>query len=198
MVNRNAVRISKYKNALNRFGPSGRADLRQPATRSASRPSRGYSSSASPASKKGGYRVDALLDRLNKLLGKHETVPIVLVGYGKIGQALASYQNFEPEGLKVAAAFDLDAAKFRQNGGMPVLHLDTLKDYVRANGIRIGVLTVPDTAAQQVADLMIAAGIRGILNFAPIRLRVPENVVVSNVNFVLELENLIYYVNLPE
>lgn len=204
MANRNAViRISKYKNALNRFRALGLErifsdNLADAVGVSSAQVRKDFSQFGITGFKKGGYRVESLIDRLNKLLGKHEIVPIVVVGFGKIGQALVGYPNFEPEGLKVSAVFDIDPAKFNPRAATPVLPLEAMKEYIRANGIRVGVVAVPDSAAQQATDLLVAAGIRGVLNFAPIRLRTPDNVVVSHVNFVLELENLIYYVNTLE
>jgi redox-sensing transcriptional repressor len=73
-----------------------------------------------------------------------------------------------------------------------------MKEFVRSNGVKIGIISVPDMAAQQVADIMVAAGVKGILNFAPLRLRAPENIVINNVNLATELENVIYFVNILE
>lgn len=101
------------------------------------------------------------------------------------------------------AAFDIDSTKFNQtdikmiklNEKTPVLPLEHLPEFVRKNNIKIGIITVPDIAAQQVVDIMLSSGIKGILNFAPIRLRGNDDCIINNVNLEGELENLIYFVN---
>ncbi|MBM3245260.1 MAG: redox-sensing transcriptional repressor Rex, partial [Candidatus Omnitrophica bacterium] len=144
--------------------------------------------------KKGGYEVKALLDKLNTILGKDEVQNVIVVGAGHIASALVNYKGFEKEGIKIAAAFEIDSAKYNKNSQVPVLPMDELNNFVKARGIKIGIIAVPDIAAQQAADLMFGAGIRGILNFAPIRLRTPnDECVVNNVNLVGELENVIYF-----
>ena len=117
---------------------------------------------------------------------------------GNIGNALMKYKGFEKEGIKISACFDIDPSKYRRGSGILVLPLEEMKDFVRSKRIKIGVIAVPDIAAQSVLDMMLACGIRGILNFAPLRLRAPEEVVVNNVNLELELENVIYFVNAQE
>jgi redox-sensing transcriptional repressor len=105
------------------------------------------------------------------------------------------YGGLEKSGIKIAAGFDIDPAKFDRQGRPPVLPLDDLGAVVGEHGIKLGVLAVPDYAAQQVSELMLSAGIRGVLNFAPICLKAPEGCVVNNINLESELENLIYFVN---
>jgi redox-sensing transcriptional repressor len=121
-----------------------------------------------------------------------------VIGCGNIGSALIKYKGFENEGIKIIAGFDLNPASSKKTGDIPILPLEDLKDFVIKNKIRIGIIAVPDMAAQQVLDTLVTAGIEGILNFAPIRLRAPENIVINNVNLGLELENVIYFVNAVE
>jgi redox-sensing transcriptional repressor len=105
------------------------------------------------------------------------------------------YKGFEKEGMKIVAGFDIDPSKFYEGFEIPVLSLDALPEFIRKNGITIGVIAVPDIAAQAVLELMVASGIKGVLNFAPIRLRAGDDIVINNVNLELELENLVYFVN---
>jgi len=148
--------------------------------------------------KKGGYRVDELIEKLNQILGKNEIQKVILVGVGKIGIALMYYKGFEEEGIKIEAAFDIDPQKYGKQKDIPVLPLERLRDFVKTNNIKTGIITVPDMAAQQVFNLMISSGIKGVLNFAPIKLRSTPDIVINNVNLVMELENLIYFVNTGE
>jgi redox-sensing transcriptional repressor len=132
---------------------------------------------------------------LNRILGKDQLQEVVVVGMGNIGRALLCYGGLEKSGIKIAAGFDIDPAKLDPQGQPPVLALDDLVGVVKERGIVLGVLAVPDYAAQQVLELMLSAGIRGVLNFAPICLKAPEGCTVNNINLESELENLIYFVN---
>jgi len=119
----------------------------------------------------------------------------VLVGAGHLGSALLKYRTFEQEGIKIIAAFDIDPAKQLQKNSIPVLPVDQIIDFVEKNEIKIAILCVPDIAAQQSLDILIRAGIMGVLNFAPIELKSPNECIINNVNLAVELENLIYFVN---
>ncbi|HQP92156.1 MAG TPA: redox-sensing transcriptional repressor Rex, partial [Candidatus Omnitrophota bacterium] len=117
------------------------------------------------------------------------------VGGGNIGSALMKYKGLEKEGIKISACFDTDPAKFnKKEGNIPILPLEELNNFVKNHKIKMGILAVPDAAAQQVLDMMLSAGIKGVLNFAPIRLRAEGDCVVNNVNLVLELETVIYFI----
>jgi redox-sensing transcriptional repressor len=145
--------------------------------------------------KKGGYKVDELVEEINIILGKNETQQVVLVGAGHMGKALLKYKGFEKEGMKIVACFDVDPTKLNREAQIPILPAKEMKDFVQSRQIRVGIIAVPDAAAQAVLDQMLEAGIKGVLNFAPITLRGAEDTVVNNVNIELELENVIYYVN---
>ncbi|MFA5088253.1 MAG: redox-sensing transcriptional repressor Rex [Candidatus Omnitrophota bacterium] len=148
--------------------------------------------------KRGGYLVDDLINKLNEILGKDKPQNIIIVGYGNIGMALKHYKGFEREGINIVAVFDNDPSKINREDSVPVLPLEELKDFVEKNKITVGVMAVPDVAAQQVVDIMCSGGIKGILNFAPIRLDIPEGFVINNVNVGVELETVIYFVNALE
>ncbi len=127
------------------------------------------------------YQVDKLVPALREIIGIDEPVPVVIAGAGHLGQALANYGNFESQGFPMAGLFDVDpeliGTEFR---GVPVRPMSEMADYIREHDIRLGVLTVPVGAAQQVAEEMVAAGITGIWNFAPTEIRVEGDVIVRN------------------
>jgi redox-sensing transcriptional repressor len=145
--------------------------------------------------KKGGYRVDHLIEKLQILLGKDRLQEVILAGVGNIGSALIKYKNFENESIKIVAGFDVDPAKINRKLRVPVLPMSEMNRFVRERGIKVGIIAVPDIAAQEVFDQMLACGINGILNFAPMRFRGAEAIVINNVNLQIELENVIYFVN---
>ena len=201
MANRSCIiRLSRYKNALNRlkalnFVRVFSDNLAGAAGVTAAQVRKDFSLFGITGNRRGGYRVDELSDQLNKILGKDQLQEVVVIGMGNIGRALLHYGGLEKSGIRIAAGFDIDPAKFNREARPPVLPLDDLAGVVSAGGIKLGVLAVPDYAAQQVSELMLSAGIRGILNFAPICLKAPEGCVVNNINLESELENLIYFVN---
>jgi len=148
--------------------------------------------------KRGGYQIDSLIAKMNSILGEDQIQKVVIVGAGNIGTALMKYMGFEKEGIKIIACFDNNPTKVNRDLDIPVLPIEELKSFTQKNNIRIGILAVPDVVAQQLFDIMMSAGIKGVLNFAPIRLVCKEGCVVNNVNIELELENVIYYVNALE
>jgi redox-sensing transcriptional repressor len=142
-----------------------------------------------------GYNVDALLSQLTNVLRTARFQPVILVGAGNLGSALLRYDGFAKEGFEILAAFDVrpEGAK-SLHSKIPVYPIDRMTGFVRENGIKLAILTVPATAAQAVANELVEAGIQAILNFAPIILQVPDQVVVNNVNLAIELENLSYFI----
>jgi redox-sensing transcriptional repressor len=146
--------------------------------------------------RRGGYQIDELLTQLNKVLGKDKLQKFIVVGVGNMGRALINYPGFVKSEIKIVAGFELDPSKYNRKADAPVFPMDELAGYVKTNEVELGIIAVPDFAAQEVFDKLIQAGIKGVLNFAPIRLR-SENtdVVVHNLNLETEIENLIYFVN---
>jgi redox-sensing transcriptional repressor len=142
-----------------------------------------------------GYNVDALLAQLANVLRTARFQPVILVGAGNLGSALLHYDGFAKEGFEIVAAFDVrpEGAK-SAHSKIRVYPIDRMTSFVRENGIKLAILTVPAVAAQGVADELVEAGIQAILNFAPIILQVPDQVVVNNVNLAIELENLSYFI----
>lgn len=142
-----------------------------------------------------GYNVEALSRRLTEALGTTQLQPVILVGAGHLGSALLRYHGFAKEGFEVVAAFDLQVSKARTREiGVKVLPMSMLGEFVMENRIKMAILTVPGNVAQEVANELVAAGVLAILNFAPIILQVPDNVVVNNVDLAIELENLSYFI----
>jgi len=142
-----------------------------------------------------GYDVEQLARMITDVLGTNRLQPVILVGVGHLGYALLSYRGFEQEGFEIVAAFDLEPARKRDRRPVSPVHgMELLPAFVRAHGVRMAILTVPAEAAQEVANTLVASGITGILNFAPLVLNVPEEVMVSNVNLASELENLSYFI----
>jgi redox-sensing transcriptional repressor len=141
-----------------------------------------------------GYDVAHLIDEIRSTLGLTQHWSIVIAGVGNLGQALARYRGFAERGFRVAALLDVDPTKVGvQVADLKVRHLDELPDIVRAEGVAIGVIATPASAAQDVADRMVGAGIRSILNFAPAMLSVPDAVTIRKVDLAIELQILSYY-----
>jgi len=201
MKNRKSIiRLSRYKNELNRFKSQGAVrivsnDLADAVGVTASQVRKDFSLFGICGNRRGGYKIDELLAWMNKILRKNEVQKVIIIGAGNIGSALMQYGGFAKEGIEIVAAFDADPFKYRRTGGLPIYPMEQLNSFVRENGIGVGIIAVPENAAQPVLDSMVAAGIRGVLNFAPIRLRAPEDCVINSVNLVPELETVIYFTN---
>jgi len=142
-----------------------------------------------------GYDVEQLTGMISDLLGTTSLQPVILIGVGNLGLALLTYRGFEPEGFEIIAAFDVHVDQRRTKAvKQPIYRMEKLEEIVRARGVRMAVLSVPATSAQEVTNRLVKCGIVGILNFAPIVLQVPEDVMVNNVNLAIELENLSYFI----
>ena len=142
-----------------------------------------------------GYDVEQLAGMIANVLGTSQLQPVVLVGVGNLGAALLAYQGFGPEGFEVVAAFDAEPQKARARTAFhPILPMTEMARVIRERHVKMSIITVPVTGAQEVANQLVAAGIVGILNFAPIVLQVPEDVTVNGVNLAIELENLSYFI----
>ncbi|MDP9222855.1 MAG: redox-sensing transcriptional repressor Rex [Actinomycetota bacterium] len=141
-----------------------------------------------------GYDVEYLLYQISRELGLTQDWPVALVGAGNLGRALASYKGFAERGFSIAAIFDIeDGVVGQEVGGMKVRHLDELKEVVAEDGVSIGIIAVPTLAAQEVAERLVDAGVKSILNFAPAVVKVPPNVTVRKVDLSIELQILSFY-----
>jgi redox-sensing transcriptional repressor len=144
-----------------------------------------------------GYRVEELIGRLRHILGTDKTWNVLLVGAGNLGRALMSYKGFDVKGFQLVAVFDADPAKVgTRMGGFGIEPLDRLEQVIQEQSIRLGILAVPADAAQAVADRLIDAGIRALLNFAPVSITVPPEVALNAVDLAVQLEQLAFQVSL--
>src|SRR4051794_39656916 len=142
-----------------------------------------------------GYDVVALSKMISDELGTTSLQPVILVGVGNLGLALLSYRGFEKEGFEIVAAFDVDPKRRRdKNIQQQILGMEELSEFIEKNHVKMAILSVPVAVAQEVTNTLIDCGVVGILNFAPIVLHVPEEVMVNNVNLAIELENLSYFI----
>jgi redox-sensing transcriptional repressor len=138
-----------------------------------------------------GYKTKELKERIGKILGLDRSWNVALVGVGNVGSALVSYKEFQKQGFNIKLLFDNDQRKINKNHkGLPVLDVKDLVDQLKEHKIEIVILAVPIPAAQPVTDLVVAAGVKTILNFAPTRIKVPKDVMVRFVNMAMELEHL--------
>jgi redox-sensing transcriptional repressor len=140
-----------------------------------------------------GYDVGQLRSEIQSILGLDRRWQVCLVGAGNLAHALFAYKEFEREGFEIRAVLDNDPAKIGQKwSGLSVEPVEDLVQVVKERNVEIGIITTPASAAQQVAELFVTAGVEGILNFAPRKLFVPEHVNLRNVNLAIELESLSY------
>ena len=145
-----------------------------------------------------GYYVKDLFQDIKRILGLNKEWRMALVGIGDLGSALLSYKDFLKQNYKIVAAFDIDPpkviGKVSEKLGKPVevLHVNRMKEVVKERKIDIGLVTTPPSEAQNAADMLVEAEVRGILNFAPAHVTVPEGFVVKDVFFTTILDNLAY------
>jgi len=141
-----------------------------------------------------GYSVDKLIKHLERVLGVDAECKIIVVGVGKLGSALLAYPGFQNFNFRIVAAFDNDIGKIgRVWEGVKIENILNMEEVVRSLGVKLAILTVPADAAQQVAEKLVACGVRGILNFAPTNLNLPQGIYVLNVDMATELMFLTYF-----
>ena len=154
--------------------------------------------SITSGNKKGGYLVDDLLEKIKNLLGKGETQKVVVVGCGKMGSAILNYGGFSIEGMKVVAGFDSNPGIIDPAAKIPIHDLGDIKQIVAKEKIKVAIMTVPEAVAAQVYAALQEAGIKGILNFAPLQLRSSDDCIVHNINIALEIEDMFYLIKAEE
>ena len=142
-----------------------------------------------------GYQVANLREVVEEILGLDHASAVVIVGAGNLGNALADYAGFNQGGFEIVALFDVAPEKVGggTKRGVPIHNADLLESTIEARGVEIAIVAVPAEAAQQVIDRLVRAGVRAILNFAPVRPFVPEGVNCRHVDLKVELESLSYY-----
>jgi redox-sensing transcriptional repressor len=145
--------------------------------------------------KRGGYNKNDLLEKMENIFHRNKDHNLVLIGMGNLGLALSKYSKFVQRSMNVVATFDIDPFKQKERAGIPVYSMNRLKEIIDRFKVKVAILAVPEISAQEVADELIRYGIKGIVNFAPVLLKVPPDVVINNVNLCDELESVIYYVH---
>jgi redox-sensing transcriptional repressor len=142
-----------------------------------------------------GYRCEELIPVIRGILGTDRGWPVAMIGAGNLGRALLGYKGFLRQGFRIAAVFDIDPNAIGQRiENVPVYHFDDLEKIVAAEEIKIAMIVVPASAAQGVADRLVAAGLEGIMNFAPVTINLPEHVSIVGVDLAIELEQLTFSV----
>ncbi len=143
-----------------------------------------------------GYRVEELIAQVRKVLGTDKTWNVLLVGAGNLGRALLAYHGFDAKGFRLAAVFDADPIKVgKKHGPFTIQPLADLQTTIQREQIRLAIMAVPADVAQEVADQLIASGIRGLLNFAPVSISVPPHIGLNAVDLAVQLEQLSFQVN---
>jgi redox-sensing transcriptional repressor len=146
-----------------------------------------------------GYNVHSLLKKLREILGIDRQWRLCLVGVGRLGEAIAEYGGFGPQGFEIVAAFDANPDVVgRPIGGIPVHDIEHLDAFLKTARVDIGIVAVPAEVAQQVVDKLVGAGIRAILNYAPITAHVPRDVAIRHIDPVLSLQSMTFYIKRGE
>ena len=201
VFNRKSIaRLSRYRRALIRLRDLGytrvvSTTLGDEVGVTAAQVRKDFSNFSLSGNKKGGYNINDLIKQLHSILGKDRAHKVILVGVGSIGTSLLKYRGFEKEKITILAAFDVDPSKVNRKSAVPVLPFEEMHDFVKWHNVKIGIIAVPAIAAQATCNAMLDAGIEGILNFAPIRLKVGDGTVITNVDILAKLENILYFVD---
>lgn len=141
-----------------------------------------------------GYNVINLLESLRSILNLNQVWEVVLVGVGHLGQALLSYQGFSQKGFEIVMAFDNNPNVIGKTfAGIEVLDVIGMRNHICPRGIPIAILTVPAANAQEMTDQLIRCGVKAILNYAPVTLKVPDGVRLANIDPVLSLQTITFY-----
>jgi redox-sensing transcriptional repressor len=143
-----------------------------------------------------GYQIEFLMEKLEQVLKVNNEWRVAVIGAGDLGRAISHYGGFTERGFRISWLFDSDPEKIgHQIGGFEVLPMDELERTIEANNCQIAMLAVPAEYAQEVTDRLINAGIRAILNYAPISLNVPENIMVQYIDPVVHMQHMTYYLS---
>ncbi|MEW6039897.1 MAG: redox-sensing transcriptional repressor Rex [Elusimicrobiota bacterium] len=142
-----------------------------------------------------GYPAEDLRSKIVKILGIEKKSNVAVIGAGNLGAALMNYQGFKGHGFEIVAAFDVDRRKVnRTRNGIKIFPMKLLKKVTREKDIKIAVITVPAKAAQEAVDSAVEAGVKGILNFSPTKVKVPQGINLLNIDMTIELTRLAYLV----
>jgi len=143
-----------------------------------------------------GYRVETLFQEISAILGLEKTYTAVIVGAGNMGKAIINYPGFSRRGLKVVGIFDKNPEIIGdQVAGLPIMDVAHLAEFLKANPVEVGIITTPAQAAQEIADILIHSGVRGIWNFAPVMLAANKQVVIEDIHVGDSLMTLFFKLN---
>ena len=143
-----------------------------------------------------GYNIEFLASNIQEILHVDKMWDVVVIGAGDVGHALANYGGFHQRGFQITHIFDKDPKKIgKKMNGFPVLSVDDLKKTVEKSGIKIAMLAIPAEFAQDVVDLLVEAGVKAILNYAPVNLSVPQGVRVQYIDPAVHLQNMTFYLD---
>jgi redox-sensing transcriptional repressor len=145
--------------------------------------------------KRGGYEINSLLSSMESIFHRNKEHNLILVGMGNLGQALSKYNKFVQRNMNIVATFDIDPFKQKGRAETMTYPMSRLKEVIDRFRVKVAIVAVPEISAQEVVDELIKHGIMGIINFAPVLLKVPPEIVINNVNLCDELESVIYYVH---
>jgi redox-sensing transcriptional repressor len=196
-------RLSKYRTVMQKMKALGFVkvfsdNLADAVGVSASLVRKDFSMFSLSGNKRGGYRIEDLLSKLNVLLGKDKKQKIIIIGCGKLGQALMNHNGFPRVGIRVVAGFDSDPAVLNSEAPIPILHIKHLKEFIAENKITVAVLTIPEPCVQGMAETLKKTGVKGVINFAPLPLKSEQGFLVHNINMEQEIENLFYNIHFSE
>lgn len=202
-IKKNIRRLLLYRLCLVKFKEMGfkkvySYNLGHEAGVSAEQIRKDFSQFGITGNKKGGYDLEYLLDRLNSIFKRNEEQKVIIVGMGNMGKALSHYEcGFTEKKKYVIGGFDVDPMKIKMTYNIPVYPLTELGPFVQENNVKIAILAVPAISAQEVCSKLVSVGIKGVMNFSPVILQVPEDVIVNNINLCDELE-CVMHMALPE
>lgn len=193
-------RLLSYRHLLNRFKSLGMVkifsdNIADPLGISASLVRKDFAIFGISGTQKGGYLIDSVIDKIDKILGSDEVQEVVVIGAGRIGEALMSYKGFYKDGIRIVAGFDTDVKKIRTKGDIPILPMEEFPQFIKTHKVKVVIVAVPDIAAQQTLEIIKSSNIQGILNFTAVKFKSTDDIVINNFNIENELVNLIYFVN---
>ena len=194
------LRLTSYKSLLTRFKAMGfirvfSDNIAEALDISSSLVRKDFSLFGITGIQKGGYHIDGIIEKIDKIIGLKEPQKIIIIGAGRIGQALMHFKQFQEDSISIIAGFDVDGKKINESGTVPVYHTDHLDKFVSENEVKLAVLAVPALVAVEAFEIIKKAGIKGVLNFTPVILKGNEHMHVRNINIEHELTNLVYFVN---
>jgi len=197
LVRSDIKRLLQYKLCLLRFKELGVStiyshNLGEVAGVTAVQVRKDFSAYGIKGKKRGGYNIENLLISLNHIFGESRK-NIIIFGMGNIGRALSQYnERFIKKNLHIVAGFDIDPSKQNKSYGIPIFPPEKVTEIIKKDNVTTAIIAVPFQVAQEVCNLLIASGIKGILNFAPVILKVPGKIIIDNINLSNKLEGIIY------